>query len=89
METIERDYQAAFDRADAFAKAHPDVRTRLGNNPKWFSLSGNFNSFLVELKEVRRLLASNPDRQAVGSRLSKLQESYNSMIRTYNMVPDV
>lgn len=37
---IERDYQAAFDNADAFAKAHPDVKTSMGNAPVWFSLSG-------------------------------------------------
>lgn len=89
VERIERDYQAAFDKADAFAKAHPDVKTRLGNSPKWFSLSSDFNSFLAELKEMRRLLASNPDQQAVQARLSKLQVSYNGLIRTYNMTPDV
>lgn len=88
-EKIERDYQAAFDKADAFAKAHPDVKTKRGNNPKWFSLSSNFNSFLVELKEMRRLLAGNPNQQAVQARFSKLQASYNSLIRTYNMTPDV
>lgn len=88
VETIERAYQAAFDRADAFAKAHPDVKTQLGNNPKWFSLSSDFNGFLVELKEVRRLLASNPDQQAVQASLLKLQAGYNSLIRNYNMIPD-
>lgn len=88
VEKIEQDYQAAFDKADAFAKAHPDVKTKLGNNPKWFSLSSDFNGFLAELKEVRRLLAGNPDQQAVQPLLAKLQASYNSLIRTYNMIPD-
>lgn len=88
VENIERDYQAAFDKADAFAKAHPDVKTRLGNSPKWFSLSSDFNSFLAELKDLRRSLADNPDQQTVQVQLSKLQERYNSLIRSYNMIPD-
>lgn len=89
MEKIERDYQAAFDKADAFAKAHPDIKTRLGNSPKWFSLSSDFNSFLADLKDFRRLLANQPDQQAVEAQLSKLQDNYNGLIRSYNMIPDV
>ncbi len=88
VETIERDYQAAFDKADAFAKAHPEVKTKLGNSPKWFSLSSDFNSFLADLKEFRRLLANKPDQQSVQAQLSKLQERYNSLVRSYNMIPD-
>ncbi|MGQ3670924.1 DUF3829 domain-containing protein [Xanthobacter sp. TB0136] len=88
IEKIERDYQAAFDQADAFAKAHPDTKTRRGNTPKWFAMSGNFNTILVDLKDFRRLLATNPRDQAIEAQFSKLQKDYNSMIRNYNMTPD-
>ncbi|WP_082342726.1 MULTISPECIES: DUF3829 domain-containing protein [unclassified Shinella] len=89
IEKVEQAYQAALDKADAFAKAHPDTRTKLGNTPKWFALSSDFNTFLVGLKDFRRLLAGNPDQQAIEAQLSKLQGDYNSMIRSYNMIPDV
>lgn len=62
VEAIERDYQVAFDNADAFAKAHPDVKTSMGNAPVWFSLSGDYNSFLADLKELRRMLTKKPVR---------------------------
>lgn len=88
VEAIERSYQAAFDKADAFAKTHPDTKTRLGNNPRWFSLNADFNRFLVELKELRRSLVAKADAQTVQARLAKVEQQYNGMIRTYNMVRD-
>ncbi|MES5324469.1 DUF3829 domain-containing protein [Alcaligenes phenolicus] len=88
IEKIEQAYQAAFDKADAFAKAHPDTKTQLGNAPKWFALSSNFNTFLVGLKDLRRALASDAKQANVEYQLSKLENDYNSMIRNYNMLPD-
>ncbi|MGU3576797.1 DUF3829 domain-containing protein [Brucellaceae bacterium C25G] len=89
IEKIEQEYQAALDKADTFANAHPDTKTKLGNTPKWFALSSNFNTILADIKDLRRLLASNSDEQSVNHQLKKLQNDYNSMIRNYNMIPDV
>jgi hypothetical protein len=86
VEGVERDYQTAFDNADAFARAHPDVKTSAGNSPVWFSLSGDFNNFLVEMKEMRRALAKNPDKNEMDFMVSKLLKEYNHMIRNYNMI---
>lgn len=86
VETIERDYQTAFDTAEAFARAHPDVKTSLGSSPVWFSLSSDFNSFLAQIKEFRRALAGSPDQTVIDSHLSKLVNEHNHMVRNYNMI---
>lgn len=86
VEAVERDYQTAFDNADAFTRAHPDVKTSAGHSPVWFSFSGDFNNFLVEMKAMRRALAKNPDKSEMGFMVSKLLKEYNHMIRNYNMI---
>ncbi|MDR1990657.1 MAG: YiiG family protein [Acidobacteriaceae bacterium] len=86
IETIEKDYQTAYDAATAFAEAHADTKTSLGNSPVWFSLSSNFNNFLGDVKEFRRLLATKPNQELVSARLSMLRKDYNDLIRDYNMI---
>lgn len=85
-ETVERDYQTAFDNADAFAKAHPYGKTSAGNSAVWFSLHDDFNNFLVEMKEMRRALANNPDKSEMDFMVSKLLKKYNHVIGIYNMI---
>jgi hypothetical protein len=86
VEAIERDYQAAFDNSDAFAKAHPDVKTSMGNAPVWFSLSGDYNSFLADLKELRRMLAKKAGESDIELMVSKLLQQYNHTVKNYNMI---
>lgn len=86
VEAIEREYQTAFDNADAFAKAHPDVKTTQGNMPVWFSLASDFNNFLAQIKEFRRLVAKKASESEIDFMLSKLLKEYNHTVRNYNMI---
>lgn len=83
LKPIEDTMQAAFDAAQAYAKANPDAKTALGNKPLWFDLESDFGDVLARLKDLRRALTDGGDANPA---LDGLFGDYNSLVKSYNMM---
>lgn len=82
----EQRMQAAFDEGKAYAQAHPDEKTRLGNKPLWFQLESNFETVLTKIKELRRDVSAGKPEHEVSRDLESLNGRFNDLVRSYNMI---
>jgi hypothetical protein len=86
IQQAEQKIQAAYDEGKAYALAHADEKTRLGNKPLWFSVEGNFETVLTHIKELRRDISSGENEANVARHLQTLNERFNDLVRNYNMI---
>jgi Protein of unknown function (DUF3829) len=86
IQQAEQKMQTAFDGGKAYARAHPDVKTRLGNKPLWFQMEGDFEMVLTHIKELRRDVSAGENNNQISRRLVSLNDRFNGLVRNYNMI---
>jgi len=82
----EQRMQAAYDEGKAYAQAHPDEKTGLGNKPLWFQLDHNFETVLTKIKELRRDVSAGKPEHEVSRDLETMNDRFNDLVRSYNMI---
>jgi len=85
VQAPEQQLQAAYDEGKAYAAAHPNDKTSLGNKPMWFYLESGFGNYLAAIKELRRDLAAGKPQNDIARDFERLNEQFNSLVRDYNM----
>ncbi|HEY4201619.1 MAG TPA: DUF3829 domain-containing protein [Devosiaceae bacterium] len=83
IQAIENDFSSAVDGGQTYATAHPNIKTGLGNQPKWFSIVRYGNTFLTAVKTLRRDLADGKA-DDIGHDLDQALDEYNSLVEDYN-----
>ena len=86
VQQAEQKVQMAMDDATAHAQAHPNEKTPRGNKPLWFDIDGNASAFLKSIKDLRRAISDKETDSNITDRLNQVNDDFNSLVRTYNMV---
>lgn len=85
IQAIERKLQAAYDDGKAYAAAHPDEKTRLGNKPLWFYSERYVGYIISDLKTLRRDIADNKPQAEISRDYEQVGKNFNDLVQDYNM----